>query len=194
MSKSEVVRLKATGTSENTEDSWIAVGKVRRTVGLHGWLRIGLLTDFPERFKPGTRVFVQKRFGEPEPVVVSEWRDHFTDTAIDLKFEGADDCDTAAAFVNAMLVVPRSEREKLRGNSDFYADELEGMTVLSPDGKLAGKVLKLESEVPCPYILVLSTDSVEAMVPFRKIFIKSVDRGAKTVRLAEPLSFHIPVE
>lgn len=190
----EIVRLKGTGIAEKSDDSWISVGTVRKTVGLKGWLRVGLLTDFPDRFKPGSRVFVQKRFGEPEPVVVSEWRGHFTETAIDLKFEGADDCDAAAAYVNAELVIPRAEREKIRSNSEFYPDELPGMQVLSPEGEPAGKVVKLEADVPCPYILIQTDKSVEVMIPFKKIFIKSVDRAARTVRLLEPVSFHIPAE
>ncbi len=193
-SQPEIVRLKQEKSDEKAEDSWIAIGQVRKTVGLKGWLRVGLLTDYPERFQPGTRVFVQKKQGEPEPVVVSEWRGHFTETAIDIKFEGADDCDAAAVYVNTLLVIPRAQREKLRSNSEFYPDELVGMQVLGPDGEKSGQVVKLEAEAPCPYILVRATDATEVMIPFKKIFIRSVDRASGTVRLVEPVSFHIPVE
>lgn len=192
--KAEIVSLKPGKAENKPDDLWIAIGQVRKTVGLKGWLRIGLMTDYPDRFQPGSQLFVQKRFGEPETVVVSEWRGHFTDTAIDVKFEGADDCDAAAAFVNAMLVIPRSEREKLRSNTEFYPDELCGMQVVGPDGQPSGKVIKLEADAPCPYLLVQLPDSTEVMIPFRKIFIKSVDRAAGMVRLVEPVSFHIPVE
>ncbi len=192
--KPEVVRLNPGKPDEKSESSWIDIGEVRKTVGLKGWLRVGLLTDYPERFKPGSRVFVQKRTGEPEVAVVSEWRGHFTGTAIDIKFEGADDCDAAAAYVNSMLVIPKTEREQLRSNSEFYPDELPGMQVIGPDGQPSGSVIKLDAEAPCPYILVRTPDSNEVMIPFKKIFIKSVDRAAGTVRLVEPVSFHIPVE
>lgn len=192
--KPEITRLKAEKPGAGASDSWIAIGQVRKTVGLKGWLRVGLLTDFPDRFQPGSQVFVQNRSGETEVATVSEWRGHFTETAIDIKFDGADDCDAAAAYVNAMLVIPKSQRERLRGNSEFYPDELIGMQVLGPDGQPSGKVLKLEADAPCPYILVQTADSTEVMIPFKKIFIKSVDRAAGTVRLVEPVSFHIPVE
>ncbi|HNX75182.1 MAG TPA: ribosome maturation factor RimM [Candidatus Rifleibacterium sp.] len=192
--KPEVVRLKQADSAEKAEDAWIIIGEVRKTVGLQGWLRVGLLTDYPERFKPGARVYVQNRQGEREPAVVCEWRGHFTGTAIDVKFEGADDCDAAAAYVNSSLVIPKSDREPLRSNSEFYPDELVGMQVIGPDGQPSGQVIKLEAEAPCPYILVQTAASLEVMIPFKKIFIKSVDRAAGTVRLVEPVSFHIPEE
>ncbi len=192
--KSGTVSLKQEKSDEKPDNAWITIGQVRKTVGLKGWLRVGLLTDYPERFQPGTRMFVQKKQGEPEPAVVSEWRGHFTETAIDVKFEGADDCDAAAVYVNTLLVIPKSEREQLRSNSEFYPDELVGMQVMGPDGKPSGRVVKLEAEAPCPYILVRADDSTEVMIPFKKIFIRSVDRASGTVRLVEPVSFHIPVE
>ncbi|MDD3148332.1 MAG: ribosome maturation factor RimM [Candidatus Riflebacteria bacterium] len=192
--KPEVVRLNPAKTAAKAESPWVDIGEVRKTVGLKGWLRVGLLTDYPERFQPGSRVFVQRKTGEPEVVVISEWRGHFTGTAIDVKLEGIDDCDAAAVYVNSMLVIPKSEREKLKGNSEFYPDELPGMQVIGPDGEPSGVVIKLEAEAPCPYILVRLPDSAEVMIPFRKIFIKSVDRASGKVRLVEPVSFHMPVE
>lgn len=190
MAKPQVKRPGKVIESAPKDDRWIAVGQIRKTVGLQGWLRIGILTDFPERFKPGNQVLIQKNSKEPEPVTISGWRSHFTGTVMDLKFAGTDDCESAQSFVSAMIVIPKAEREELRSNSEFYPDELEGMQVISPDGEISGKILKLESEVPCPYILVLTDDDHEVMVPFRKVFIRSIDRKTKTLKLVEPLSFH----
>lgn len=197
MAISEIIDLKAHKESGSSNDSWIAVGKVRKTVGLQGWLRIGLLTDYPDRFEPGSEIYIQKRFGEPEMAVVEDWRDHYSDTAIEIKIEGADDCDTASAYVNAMIVIPKDEREELDSDTEFYPDELEGMTVLSPEGGAVGEVVKLEADAPCPYILVKTTydgKATEVMIPFIKKFVGAVDRAKKTVKLVEPISFHVPVE
>jgi 16S rRNA processing protein RimM len=186
--------LRNLDSAADPQDQWIVIGRVRKTVGLQGWLRVGILTDFPERFSPGSRVLLRKKSGEPEAVTVSDWREHFSGEVIELKFAGADDCDSAADFVNAELVIPKSDREKIRSNSEFYPDELEGMQVISPEGIIVGKVLKLESDVPCPYLLIVDDNSREVMVPFRKVFIRSIDRKTSTVKLVEPLSYHIPVE
>lgn len=173
------------------DENWIVIGKIRKTVGLQGWLRVGILTDFPERFKPGKKVFIQKNSGDPEKFTIGAWREHFTGTALDLKIVGVDNCEDAQAFVNAMIVLPKADREKLRSDSEFYPDELEGMQVISPEGGVVGKVLRLESELPSPYVLIQTDDSREVMIPFRKVFISSIDRKTRTVRLVEPLSFHI---
>ena len=112
--KPEIKRLKAEKPDAGASDPWIAIGQVRKTVGLKGWLRVGLLTDFPDRFQPGSQVFVQNRSGETEVATVSEWRGHFTETAIDIKFEGADDLMRLLPMLTSMLVI-RSRNGKASG-------------------------------------------------------------------------------
>ena len=194
MSISEIVDLKARKKAEAEEQNYVTIGLVRKTVGLDGWLRITLLTDYPDRFQPGSELLFKKRSGEPVKAVVEDWRDHFSETAIEIKLEGADDCDEAAAYINTSIVIPKDEREELE-EDEFYPDEFEGMTVLSPEGKIDGKVSRFEAEAPCPYLEIkLTNGSTEIMVPFRKEFIESVDKKNRTVRLVQPVSFHIPVE
>jgi len=193
MSQPRIMRLNRQEASA-TEDSWIVIGKVRRTVGLQGWIRIGMNTDYPERFSPGSQVMVKRLTGEPEPVEIEDWREHFSGDAIEIKFAGIDDCDAAATFVNTLLVIPRSEREQLSDDSEFYPDELTGMQVIGPDGEVSGVAVSLEVEVACPYLVVKTGDGSEVMIPFKKIFISSVDRKARQIRLVEPVAFHVPVE
>lgn len=196
MSISEIIDLKAKREAENASQAWIAIGNIRKTVGLDGWLRVGLLTDSPWRFEPGTEIYIQKHSMKPEPIVVDDWRDHFTETAIEIKLEGVDDIDMASIYVNSMVVIPKSERLPLNSDRDFYPDELEGLSVLDPDGTQVGVVVKLEVEVPCPYFVIKANSKQmgEVMVPFIKRFVDKIDRATKTVRLVEPLTFHSLVE
>jgi len=187
------MRLNRQGASA-TEDSWIVIGKVRRTVGLKGWLRIGMNTDYPERFSPGSQVLVKRLTGEPEPIEIEDWREHFSGDAIEIKLVAIDDCDAAATFVNTLLVIPRSEREQLSDNSEFYPDELAGMQVIGPAGEVSGVVISLETEAASPYLVVSTGHGSEVMIPFIKVFISSVDRSSRQIKLVEPVSFHVPVE
>lgn len=180
--------------SSAEDDTWIVIGKVRRTVGLKGWVRIGLNTDFPERFSPGNQVLVKRLTGEPEPVEIGDWREHFSGDAIEIKFAGVNDCDAAASFVNTLLVIPKSAREKLRNDSEFYPDELSGMQVVGPDGKVSGVAVSLEADAALPYLVVKTNNGSEVMIPFLKVFIGSVDRMARQIKLVEPVVFHFPVE
>jgi 16S rRNA processing protein RimM len=196
MGISEIIDLKAKKEAAKASQPWIAIGNIRKTVGLDGWLRVGLLTDHPWRFEPGSEILIQKHTMKPEPVVVDDWRDHFTGTAIEIKLEGIEDREMASIYVNCMVVIPKSEREPLNSDRDFYPDELEGMSVIDPDGTKVGTVLNLEVEVPCPYFIIKTekNEKEEVMVPFIKRFVKKIDRETKTVRLVEPLTFHSLVE
>ena len=193
--KPDIICIKSAKTVESNDEDWIVIGQIRKTVGLQGWLRVGLMTDFPDRFEPGEELFLKKRFGEPESVVISDWNPHLSENTVDIKLEEADDCDEAAVYVNRMVVIPKDEREEIDSDDEFYPDELEGMKVLSPEDKPCGTVIRMDADAPCPYIVV-KTDEVEeeVMIPFRQNFISSIDRNNKTVKLVEPVSFHIPVE
>ena len=193
MAISEIVDLKARKKAEAEADDFVTIGLVRKTVGLGGWMRITLMTDYPDRFEPESELTFKKRMGEPFTAIVEDWRDHFSGTAIEIKLKGVEDCDAAAEYVNASIVIPKSEREELE-DDEFYPDEFEGMTVLSPEGNNEGKIRRFEAEAPCPYLEIRLADSTEVMIPFRKEFIASVDKKNRTVRLAQPVSFHIPVE
>jgi len=43
----------SSGSPQSGEPLYIAIGKIRRTHGVHGELLIDLLTEFPQRFKKG---------------------------------------------------------------------------------------------------------------------------------------------
>ncbi len=192
MGISEIIDFKAKKSARKASDYWVAIGNIRKTVGLDGWLRVGLLTDYPERFEPGSKIYIQKRLAEPTAVIVDDWRDHFHETTLEIKIQGAEDIDAAAAYVNAMIVIPKTERKELNSDWDFYPDELDGMKVLDPEGTEVGSIVKLETEVPCPYFIIKTEleGNEEVMVPFLKRFIEKIDRTTKTIKLVEPLSFH----
>ena len=192
--KPDIICIKSAKTIVPQKENWIAIGQIRKTVGLQGWLRVGLMTDFPDRFEPGEELLFKRLTGEPESVIVSEWRPHFAENAVDILVEGVDNCEAAAEYVNSLVVIPKEEREELDSDDEFYPDELEGMQVLSPGGVSCGIVIRMEADAPCPYLLVEANGIGEVMIPFRHDFISCVDKENKSLKLAEDISFHIPIE
>ena len=192
--KPDIICIKSANTVVAQKENWIAIGQIRKTVGLQGWLRISLMTDFPDRFEPGEELLFKRLTGEPESVIISEWRPHFAENTVDILVEGIDDCETASEYVNSLVVIPKEEREELDSDDEFYPDELEGMQVLSPDGLSCGRVIRMEADAPCPYLLVEADRIGEVMIPFRHNFISCVDKDKKSLKLAEDISFHIPIE
>lgn len=171
-------------------DKWVVVGKVVKAIALKGWVRVNLMTDNPNRFSDNAVVSALHKGGEIEPLKILESKEHFSGTRLDVLFEGIDDCDQATCLISCLLVIPKSERAKLPKGS-FYDDELKGMTVIF-DGKDVGCVLSLESNIPCPYISIDAGKLGEVLVPYRKEFIKNIDRLTRKVLLKQDISFHIP--
>jgi 16S rRNA processing protein RimM len=191
--KPKIICIKSAEITDSEED-WINIGQIRKTVGLKGWLRVCLMTDFPDRFEPGEELLLKKQFGSPESVIVSEWRPHFSENTVDILLEDVDDCDKAAKYVNRLVVIPKEEREDLDSDDEFYPDELEGIEVLSPEGKNCGTVLRMEADAPCPYLVVATKKDGEVMIPFRRDFVSGVNKNDRTLKLVEDVSFHVPVE
>ena len=194
LKKPEIICIKSAKQESFDKEDWIVIGQIRKTVGLKGWLRVSLMTDFPDRFEPGEELLVKKQFGTPESVYVKDWRPHFSENTVDILLEGISDCDEASTYVNRIIVIPQDEREELDADDEFYPDELEEFVVLSPEGKNCGKVIRMEADAPCPYLVVHTNSSGEVMIPFLHKFVGDVDKKDKTLKLVEDISFHIPVE
>ena len=171
-------------------DDLVVIGKIVKTVGLKGWLKVNILTDSLDRFGEGEVLTVRRANNSLERWKVLRTKPHFTGTRIDILFDGIADCDEASDLVSCYLVIRKSERAKLPEGS-FYNDELEGMSVFS-GGLSVGTVVRLESEVPSPYIDIDAGEMGEVMVPFRKEFIDSISRDEQKVILKHDITFHIP--
>ena len=193
MKKPDIICIKSASLVEKEDENWIAIGQIRKTVGLQGWMRVSLMTDFPDRFEPGEEILVKKQLGNPESVVISDWKPHFSENTVDILLEGVEDCDMASAYVHRLVVIPKDEREEL-DSDEFYSDELEGLKVLSPEGNNCGSVVRMESDAPCPYLVVATKDFGEVMIPFLQKFVGKINKKDRTLKLVEPISFHIPVE
>lgn len=177
--------------SADSQEPWVAVGKIVKTTGLNGWVKVSLLSDNPSRFKKGARLYLKRRSGEvKEEIVVNAVKEHYMGETLNLLFDGIKNCEEAAGLVNSYLVIPKNLRQKLRDKNTFYPDELADMQVLSPEGDVVGHVVALESEVPSPYLVTQIDELGEVLIPFRKVFISEIDRKARTLRLVEPASVH----
>lgn len=191
MSSSGVFKYRAANACEN--NSWVALGRLLKAVGLEGWVRVSILTDFPERFKPGAEYHFQLKSGSPVPCRIEDVREHFSESILEVKFEGLDDREAVSKFTGSYLVMPKSERAELDDES-FYPDEMVGLDVLSPEGLKVGKVKSLEADAPSPYLVVDSSEFGEVLIPFRKVFFSEISRKKAILKLSQKLITHVPVD
>jgi 16S rRNA processing protein RimM len=174
-------------------ENWITVGRVVKVVGLKGWVKVLSNSDNPERFRKGATLFMESATGDFQEVSILDSRSRGTTDTLDLLFEGSTDSESAKLFIGKTLMIPFSLRRDPPKDS-FYPDEVNGMTVLAADGTEIGCVERLEAQVPSPYLVIRGASFGEVMIPFRKIFVASIDRVRRVLVLAVPIENHLPVE
>lgn len=169
-------------------DAWVQIGRVSREIGLAGFVRVKLATDFEERLQVGRTVRarypgrVDRAAADDLPLLevvagrpaIGDW--------IEVRFAGCDDRESAAALRGVELLIPLSDRRPLPADR-FYPDELAGMAVLEPDEQSIGVVRALDVEPPTPVLVIETAVAGELLVPFRREFIASVDRQTRRIRL-----------
>lgn len=173
--------------------SWVTVGVVRRAVGLKGWVKVELHTDNPLRFAKGSTLYLEKMNGERESLTVFDSNDSSSPGTVEVLFEGFSDRTRAQAMAQLSLVIPAAERLPPPAGR-YYPDEIVGMQVISADGKESGTVISLDIDIPEPYLTVCYNSDAEVLIPFRKVFISSIDVSAGKIILSGSFDQHIPRE
>ena len=165
---------------------FIAVAEVTAPQGIRGEVRALALTDFPDRFKPPLRLRVRK--GESVATLdVEAARQHRGFVVI--KFAGVDSMDDAEKLRGAILEVPRSEVVPLEPGR-YYFHEIEGLDVVTTEGRRLGKVARVIRGVANDIYEVETRASGGCrgrtiLVPAVREIVKNIDleRGEMTIDL-----------
>jgi 16S rRNA processing protein RimM len=156
------------------------VGQVLGAWGVRGAVRLVSLTDFPERFAKGSRLWFR---GEPHVVEQSHWR---KESPI-VKLSGIDDPETAAAARSQLIEIPESALHPLAVD-EFYQHQLIGLSVASGDGVEIGVVTAL-LPTGANDVLVVKGQAGEYLLPMIDDVIKHVEleSGRMLIDLLEGL-------
>jgi 16S rRNA processing protein RimM len=155
-------------------DGYVAVGRVLRPWGLRGELKVEPLTDFPDRFAPGARLWAA---GNERTVERS--RLHRGD--LYLKLAGLDTPEAAETIRDVLLEVPESDLHSLDDGA-YYHYQLEGLTVRSTAGEPVGTVHEVLEPGGNP-VLVVRGSQGEALIPFIDDVIRRVDLTAGIIEI-----------
>lgn len=165
------------------KDGLLAVGMILRPHGIRGAVVVEVLSDFPGRFLPGSRLLLETE-GTFREVVVSSSSLHKGRLLVYL--EGVDDRGRAERLRNCCLWIPERQADTL-GEGEYWIHELVGMRVFREDGSELGRVGDIVLRDAQDSITVVRPDRHEFQVPFVGEFVKRVDIGDRTitVRLIE---------
>ena len=157
----------------------VILGRVSGLFGVRGWVKIHSYTD-PRAGILDYREWLVLIGDRWKPVTVAEGRPH--GKTLVARFEGVDDRDEAAAFVDALIGVTR---EQLPAAEDgrYYWSDLEGLAVEDEGGNTLGRVAYL-LETGANDVLVVRDEGREILVPFvTGDGIKDVDLAAGVIRV-----------
>lgn len=156
---------------------FIAVGRIVRPWGLDGDVKTEVLTDFPERFEAGNRVWA----GGIERGIQAA-RSH--KGALYLKLSGIDTPEEAESLRDAWLEIPESQQHALP-EGDFYQHQLIGLPVRTVGGEELGSVAEVFDTGPHS-VLVVHGSRGEVLVPFIEDVVRRVDLAASIIEI-DPL-------
>jgi len=154
----------------------IRVGQVTGPYGLAGAVKVHPLTDFADRFDPGSKLILD---GSAHEV---EWsRDGHP--GVVLKLRGVDNRTLAELFRGRYLEVPDEEERPLE-EGHFYHRQVVGLEVFTASGARAG-VIDEVLERPANDVWVSREGAVERLIPATRDAIVSVDLEGRRVVVAD---------
>jgi 16S rRNA processing protein RimM len=170
---------KETGSLPISEPVFVQVGILRRPHGLKGETLVTINTDFPERLKVKTKLYL----GEDHLPVTIKSRRHHNDGML-LAFEEFGDKEALEQVRNLPLFVHVSEIPALPAG-EYYQHQLLGLDVLEEDGNALGTLAEILSTGANDVYVVREADGKELLLPAIKDVVQKIDLEQRqiTVRL-----------
>lgn len=157
----------------------IRVGQVTGAYGLDGAVKVTPLTDFAERFEPGSQLMLE---GAARQV---EWS-RPTQPGLVVKLRGIDNRSVAEMFRGRYLEVPDGEMKTLE-DGRFYHRQVVGLSAVTSSGDRLGVISEV-LERPANDVWVSREGTIEHLIPATKDAILEVDVAGGRIVVADWLN------
>ena len=160
------------------EPVFLVVGKLHRSHGVHGEMVLEILTDFPERLKPGIKVYLGESH---EPVHIHSLRP--AGKSLLVSFREYDQPEKTAIWRNQLMYV-RADDRPLLPEGEYYHHQILGLSVYE-GGQLLGQITQiLETGANDVYVVAMPSGK-ELLLPAIDPVIIAIDlqQGTMEVRL-----------
>lgn len=126
-----------TGSPLDGEPVFLMVGRLLRPHGLQGEMLMAVMTDFPERLKPDTTLFMGNRY---DPITIKSVRHHNKGLIVTL--EGYGERQAVEHIRNQDLFVKTENLPKLP-EGEYYQHQLIGMEIVTDQGDTLGTLAEI---------------------------------------------------
>lgn len=165
------------GSPSTGEPVYLIVGRLRRPHGVRGEMLMQVHTDFPERLKAHTRVYVGEAH---EPMIIAGVRLHHEGLLI--RFEGLRGPEEAGRHRNQWVYVTAEDRPKLP-QGQFYHHELIGFAVVGEDDRPIGTLTEIMQTGANDVYAVTRPDASEMLLPVIPSVVLDIEPARRQIRV-----------
>lgn len=163
------VNSNSTGSPQQGEPLYLVIGHLGKPHGLKGEILMYVITDFPERIKPGMTVYLGKDFSKLE---IDTIRIHIKGLLITFKdFESIEQIENLR---NQDVFISGENLEKLP-DGEYYHHQLLGMRVSDENGIALGELIEILETGANDVYVIKSNDGNEELIPATKENLLKVD-------------------
>ncbi len=163
---------------ERQDNQYVIVGKIHRTYGVHGDLRVNIYV--PNLKLPDT-VYIKTPDNKFKPLNISK----YSPSKGLIRFKGFEVREKAKNLTNHYIYLEKEKLPKLEKDT-FYEFQLLDMDV-EYNGKIIGKIIKIDDRLYPAYLIIKCVDDKVRHLPFIDEFVKEIDieKGKMVVDLPE---------
>lgn len=174
-SRKSILLEQPAGSPDSGEPVFLVVGKLRRPHGVHGELIMEVLTDFPERLRPGVQIYL----GENH--LADRLRTRRTNgSTLLVAFDSVRDPESAGALRNQFVFVRADDRPPLP-EGEYYHHQLLGLQVISDDGRLLGKLVEILDTGANDVYIVRPEHGADILLPALNSVMQEIDLAGKKI-------------
>jgi 16S rRNA processing protein RimM len=158
----------------------LIVGHILAPWGIHGEVKVEVVTDFPERFASGKVVYLNGY-----PLEIEKCRPHKQHLLV--KLATVDSVEAAEKLRGQDLTIPGTELYCLP-DGQYYAFQLIGLEVVTTKGKRLGQITDIMSTTSND-VYIVEGKRGEILIPAIEDVVKSIDlkKGKMVIETIEGL-------
>ena len=163
---------------------YVEIGKIIGTHGVAGYVKVFLLTDFPERFKKMKSAVLRRSNGTLHEYAINDVKYHKNQALI--KFEEIENMDAAKNLAGCVVVVDRKDAMELPEDT-YYIFDLIDCEVYEGE-EFLGKVAEVIETGSNDVYVVKSRDenTRDLLIPALGWVVLSVDIDNKRIEVKLP--------
>ncbi len=155
------------------------VGKIVNTHGIKGEVKVLQITDFEERFEPGSTVFwVSPNGNETLSLEITSHRMHKNFHM--LQFKGYPSINDVERFKGGMLKVSEDQLTEL-DEGEFYYHQIIGAKVFDEENNEIGEIKEILAPGANDVWVVKRKGKKDVLIPYIDAIVKEVNMEEKTI-------------